>query len=204
MKKSIGFILSTTVLLFVCCTTNKTLDVNIESRVNEISFECNLLDGANHEKILQPYEIYFDILIKNISTDTLYFGSSNVSGLRDYGYFVLVSSSDSIEFTTTFDSSYAIPPNIDFYVDGWHSIGFESLKKFTTSTKTNQEDVYDIINKYKLLFIPHLESFNPSERKHLVYPTEHTFDLDTVNVYYKAEGKVYLEFNLGNAEDSEF
>lgn len=204
MTKSREIIPYIFVLLFVCCTVPEPIESNIQSRVTEISFECNLLDVTNDEKILKPYEMHFHMLIKNTTNDTLYFGSSNVYGLRDYGYFVLVSPSDSIEFTTIFESAYAIPPNNEFDVNGWHSIGFEALKKFTTTTKTNRDEVYDKINKYKLLFIPHLESFSSSERKHLIFPTEQTFDLDSVIVSYLSEGKAYLDFDFSNAENNEF
>lgn len=205
MTKSIGIILFMFVLFFISCTVPKPIEGNIHSRVIEISFECALLDGANDEKILEPYEVYFHLLIENSSSDTLYFGSMNLhnSSFRDYGYFILVSPSDSIEFDTSFNSSFAVPPNCDFSVNG-RRLSFEALKKFRASTMTKQDEVYDKINKYKLLFIPHLESFSSSERRHLIFPTEQTFDLNSVIVSYLSEGKAYLDFDFSNAENNEF
>lgn len=185
-----------TVFLF-SCTTNKTPKVNNQSRVISISFECNLLDGVNDKKILEPYEMYFDVLIENTSTDTLYFGSTNTRNFptRRYGYFLLISSSDSIELDTTLDSSYAIPPNTNFNVDVVCN-AFEIVKKFSVSPKTKSDEIYKKITEYKLLFIPYLEDFVPHEREYLVFSSYYIFNLDSVNVSYLSAGKSYLELDF--------
>lgn len=189
--KSIIFTILT--LLFISCPNKNNINY---SRVTAISFECNLIEDDNGGKILEPYEIYFDVLINNTSTDTLYFGSSNELNfpLKKYGYFILISPFDTIELNTSFNNLYAIPPEMSFYVFAM-SYEFQKLKEFSISTNLNSEKIYDKLSKYRLEFIPNLEDFTSYEINNLAFPTKQSLGLDSISISYLSGGKSYLELN---------
>ena len=171
---------------------NKSIS-SVEMRLTHIEFDCSVTNEAERDEWLEPFEMFFTVDVKNISTDTISFGSYKHRydlGRAKYGYFQMIYEQDTINLNSKYTSSYDLEPGqkTDFRLD------YEGSLLIAFNTGIKEEEIELLKRKIETIRLRYVAL--PMNQKDLKYPIidsiYNNIQCDSIAIWYLNNGNCKL------------